>query len=81
MNQPTNDTKQPQCERCGRAIQANEQSLDVWALVTQYDENREIRSTGEPSDIPNDYVVFGECCSSVVKTAWALFINHVGVNR
>ncbi len=65
------------CDVCKKPVE--DQSTDIWALVTLYEPDGEVRKTGEQGDLANDYLVICNrtYCQVWIKTYWDEFVNEV----
>lgn len=60
----------PTCDICGLLIQNN--SIDLWAFYSVFDEDGTCQKTGEQIDMDNDYLIIGEdCCGHLARALWA----------
>ena len=65
------------CMVCGRDLK-DTNSIDLWALVSIYDEDGEPVKTGEQIDWPDDYLVIGEdCCGHIARSLWTELVQRV----
>lgn len=71
----TDKTRGYHCLGCGKPLV--DESLDLWAFHTRYDENVDMVKSMIETDRTNnnDYLVFGPCCYSRVFDAWFQLIK------
>lgn len=72
------------CMVCGRELK-DTASIDLWALVSVYNEDGEPVKTGEPiqysvpgGEWPDDYLVIGlDCCGHVARGLWSALVTRL----
>lgn len=70
------------CCRCGKPCNhsGNDESLDIWAMITTYTENGDVGKTGEQVNsqlLDADYLVVCATCAGDVLNLWNTFVKHV----
>ena len=73
-----NVSEKQTCDMCKEPV--GEESLDLWAMGTLYDEQGQEYKTGAQIDddlIPVDYIVICPCCSGKVASLWNEMVKQI----